>query len=478
MFKMNFPITAVLIGAGRRGRQVYGKYALKNKKKLKFVAVAEPIKTRNERFANLHGIPSNRCYESWEDLFSEDKLADVAFVCTQDQMHTKPTLSALEKGYHVLLEKPMAQTLYDCMKIVNKVEETGKILGVSHVLRYTDFFSTIYKIIRKGLLGDIINITHRENVMWYHYAHSYVRGPWASVDKSSPMILAKCCHDLDLLFHMIGSPPKKISSFGNLLHFKPENAPKGAPEYCLDECPAKNKCLYYAPRIYIDIIPQIQLLEKSDNKVLKILGWLRKNHVKFLTYISKIIPQLKEIRYYRDFPIYYLYTGQKEDYSDEVKLDILKTSPYGKCVYHCDNDIVDHQVVNIEFENGVTANLTMHGFSEREGRTLRIDGTKATIIGEFHISGEKIIFYDHFSGKEKLVYKKKLTRESGEHGVGDFELIDAFIESLINKKKAQPLTNARDSLESHLMAFAANESRLKGTVIDMEEFRKKAFKSE
>ena len=473
---MNLPITAVLIGAGRRGMQVYGKYALKEKKKLKFIAVAEPIKARREKFANLHRIPSNRCYESWEDLLSQDKLANVAFICTQDQMHTEPTLLALEKGYHVLLEKPMAQTLENCIKIVKKVEETGRILGVGHVLRYTSFFSTIYKIIQKGLLGDIVNISHRENVMWYHYAHSFIRGPWSNVEKSSPMILAKCCHDLDLLFHMAGSLPKKISSFGNLYHFKPKNAPKGAPEYCLDGCPAKTKCLYYAPRIYIDIIPQIQFMEKSDNKFLKILGKLRKNHVNFLTYLSKMVPLLKELRYYKEFPIFYLYTDQKEDYSDEAKARILKKSPYGRCVYHCDNDVVDHQIVNIEFENGVTANLTMHGFSELEGRTLRIDGTKATLIGEFHISGEKIIFYDHFSGKEILVYAKKLTRESGEHGVGDFKLVDDYIESLISKEKTQPLTNARETVESHLMAFAANESRLKGNVVDMNEFRKKAYK--
>jgi len=474
---MKLPITAVLIGAGRRGMHVYGNYATKNENRLKFVAVAEPIKSRRESFANIHNIPTNRCYESWEDLLSEKKLADIAFICTQDQMHTAPTLLALDKGYHVLLEKPMAHTLEDCIKIVKKVEETGKLLGVSHVLRYTGFFSTIYEIVRKGLIGDIVNISHRENVMWYHYAHSFIRGPWANIKKSSPMILAKCCHDFDLLFHMVGSLPKKISSFGSLMHFKPENAPKNAPEYCLDGCPAKDKCLYYAPRIYIDIIPQIQFMEKSDNKFLKILGKLRKNHVNFLTFISKIVPLLRDLRYYKDFPIYYLYTGQKEDYSDEGKAKILKKSPYGRCVYHCDNDVVDHQIVNIEFENGVTANLTMHGFSEREGRTLRIDGTKATLIGDFHISGEKIIFYDHFSGKETLVYAKKLTRESGEHGVGDFELIDNYIESLINKEKTQPLTNARETVESHLMAFAANKSRLKGTVIDMDEFRKKAYKS-
>ncbi|MFX0041809.1 MAG: Gfo/Idh/MocA family protein [Candidatus Hodarchaeota archaeon] len=471
---MEKPVTAVLLGAGRRGLQSYGNYALKNKEKLKFVAVAEPIHTRREKFAKLHKIPTSKTYESWEDLLDEERLADLAFVCTQDQMHTEPTILALEKGYHVLLEKPMAHNLQDCIKIVKKVEETGRILGVGHILRYTDFFSTIYKIIQEGLIGQIINITHRENVMWYHYAHSFIRGPWANIKKSSPMILAKCCHDLDLLYWIVGSLPKKISSFGGLLHFKSENAPKGAPNYCLDGCPAKDTCLYYAPRIYIDIIPMIQLMEKSANHYLKLLGRLRKNHVSFLTHISKIIAPLRELRYYKDFPVYYLYTGQEEDYSDEAKAKILKKSPYGRCVYHCDNDVVDHQIVNIEFENGVTANLTMHGFSEREGRTLRIDGTKATIIGEYHISGEKITFYDHLSGKEKLLYKRKLRMKDKEYSEGDFELVDTFIESLISKERVHPLTSAKASLESHLMAFAAHESRLNNKIINMEEFRKQA----
>lgn len=470
---MKKPITAVLLGAGRRGLQSYGNYALKNKNQLKFVAVAEPIQARREKFAKLHNIPYNRCYKTWEDLLDEDKLADLAFVCTQDQMHTEPTLKALEKGYHVLLEKPMAHTLKDCIKIVKKVEETGRFLGIGHILRYTDFFSKIYKIIKMGLIGEIINITHRENVMWYHYAHSYIRGPWANIAKSSPMILAKCCHDLDLLFWMVGSLPKKISSFGGLMHFKAKNAPEGAPDYCLDGCPAEDTCLYYAPRIYIDIIPIIQIMEKSENKFSKILARLRKNHKSFLTYLSKIITPFKELRYYKGFPIFYLYTDQDEDYSDEKKAQILKKSPYGRCVYHCDNDVVDHQIVNIEFENGVTANLTMHGFSEREGRTLRIDGTKATIIGEYHLSGEKIIFYDHFSGKETLIYKKKLRLKAREYDQGDFELVKAFIESL-SKKEKQPLTSAKASLESHLMAFAAHESRLNNKVIDMKDFRKQA----
>jgi predicted dehydrogenase len=471
---MVLPKKAALLGAGRRGFHVYGNYAKKNRKKLKFVAVAEPIKKRRENFARLHNISPNMCFQSWKDLLSHDKLADIIFVCTQDQMHTEPTLLALEKGYHVMLEKPMAHRLSDCIEIIHKVEETGRILGVSHVLRYTEFFSTIFNIIKKGILGDIVNISHRENVSWYHMAHSYIRGPWANSEKSSPMILSKACHDFDLLFWMVGSPPKRISSFGSLMHFKAENAPKGAPKFCLDGCEEKNNCKYYAPRTYIDILPIIQIMLKGKNRLYKFLGKLRKNHVKLLTFLSTIFPIFKKLRYWSEWPVYYLYKDQEEDFSDKAKLDILKSSPYGRCVYHCDNNVVDHQITNIEFENGVTANFTMHGFSEKEGRTIRIDGTEATLLGEFHDAYKKLTLFNHFSGEKKIVLNQKLSLDTSEHGGGDKKLIDAFIETLINPNIVQPLTNARNCLESHLMAFAANESRIKGIIIDMDNFRKQS----
>ncbi len=468
-------ITAILIGAGNRGMDVYGNYALKFPDKLKFIAVAEPIQFRREEFIRLHNIPLEQMYNSWEEVLGEEKFADVVFVCTQDQMHVEPTLKALDKGYNVLLEKPMAHTLEGCTKIVNKVEETGGILGIGHVLRYTNFFLTVKETIVKGLLGNIVNISHRENVSWYHMAHSFVRGNWRNVNLSSPMILAKCCHDLDLLFWMVGDKPKKISSFGSLKHFTPSNAPKNSPKYCVEGCPIEKTCLYYAPRIYIDIIPIIQILEKTNQFGLKVLANLRKNHVRLLTTLSKVIKLLQRLRYWKGWPVEPLYSGRPEEvienYSDETKMEILKTSPYGRCVYKCDNDVVDHQVVNIEFENSVTANLTMHGFSEREGRTLRIDGTKATLIGKFFDSGQKITLFDHFSGTKEVIFSEKLTIEGSAHGGGDFALVDAFLETLHNTK-AQPLTNAYETLESHLMAFAANESRLKAKVINMENFRR------
>ncbi|MFX0048870.1 MAG: Gfo/Idh/MocA family protein [Candidatus Hermodarchaeota archaeon] len=472
---MKKTVTAILIGAGNRGMDVYGNYALKFPDKLKFVAVAEPIQFRKEKFAKFHNIPSNRIYNSWEDLLDEKKFADVAFICTQDQLHIEPTLEALDKGYNVLLEKPMAHTLEGCLKIIRKVEDTKKILGISHVLRYTNFFITVKDTIQKGLLGNIINISHRENVSWYHMAHSFVRGNWRNVNLSSPMILQKCCHDLDLIFWMVGVKSKLISSFGGLKHFTNSNAPKNSPNYCVEGCPEESTCLYFAPRIYIDIIPIIQILQKSNQIGFKILANLRKNHVRLLTTLSKLIKPLQRLRYWREWPVEPLYSGlpeeSAEDYTDETKMNILKTSPYGRCVYKSDNDVVDHQVVNIEFENNVTANLIMHGFSEREGRTLRIDGTKATLIGQFFDSGQEITLFDHFSGTKKVIFSQKLTIDSSGHGGGDFALVDAFLETLDNNN-SQPLTNAYETLESHLMAFAANESRLQAKVIDMDNFRR------
>jgi hypothetical protein len=284
------------------------------------------------------------------------------------------------------------------------------------------------------------------------------------------VILAKCCHDLDLLYWLAGSVPKSISSFGQLSHFREKHAPKEAPLYCVEGCPVAQKCLYYAPRIYIDNVPIIQIAEKSENTLCRTVAYLMKNHRAFLGFIARFIKPVELVRYWRFWPVSYLYTGQREDYSDEAKWNILKTSPYGRCVYRSDNDVVDHQVVNIEFENGVTANLTMHGFSEREGRTLRVDGTRATLIGSFNTSGEKISLYDHYSGKEKLLYKKKLSVRNIPHGGGDFKMVDSFLHTLSTQRR--PRTNAQEILESHIMAFAADESRRSGKVIDMKEFIK------
>lgn len=460
-------VTAVVIGAGNRGKDVYGQYALNNPHELKIVGVAEPNDTRRKQFAKAHSLPLSHQYNTWEDLL-QTKIADVAFICTQDQMHTEPAVQALSQGYHVLLEKPMATNLEECQLLVNKAEETQKQLRIAHVLRYTPFFRTIWEIIQSEKLGQVITIDHRENVSYWHMAHSFVRGNWANEKSSSPMILAKSCHDLDILYWLVGSYPKYISSFGSLSHFKPKNAPVGATKRCLDGCQVANSCMYYAPRIYIDILPLLRIAQIGGSGSVKFVSNLALNHPHLFSKL-KNLPLLRRVYEYDGWPV----STITDDLSLEGKWDALRDplNPYGRCVYFADNDVVDHQVTIIEFENGATATFTMHGFSHVEGRTIRIDGTKGTLIGEFLSSGEKLTLYDHLEETAVSIIDQKMNiDEASGHGGGDPGLIKSFIKSL-NAGTEEPLTSATASLESHLMAFAAEKSRKTNKIIDMAEYR-------
>ncbi|HYN89638.1 MAG TPA: Gfo/Idh/MocA family oxidoreductase, partial [Ardenticatenaceae bacterium] len=329
-------ITAVLAGAGNRGYYSYGPYALEHPDELRFVAVAEPDPLRRARFAETHGIPPERCFASWEELVARGQIADAFFNMTQDQSHHASTLAALRAGYDVLLEKPMATRLADIIGLVQAAEGSGRLLQVCHVLRYTPFWSTLHEIVASGRLGEIITVEHRENVVYWHMAHSFVRGHWCSVERSSPMILAKCCHDLDLLCWNMGRPVRRLHSFGSLIHFHPEKAPPGATERCTDPCPAGDICPFDARRLYLD-------------------------------------PER------RHWPV----TAITDDLSLEGRLRALQAGPWGRCVYKSDNDVVDHQTVNMEFEGGASVLLVMHGHSHEEGRTMRYDGSRATLRGSF-----------------------------------------------------------------------------------------------
>ena len=460
-------ISAIMIGAGNRGKDVYGNYALNHPQDLKFVAIAEPHPLRRELFARAHNIPSSNQYSTWEDLL-QSKVADAAFICTQDQMHTAPAIKALELGYNVLLEKPMATKINECIALTQKAQEVKKQLRIAHVLRYTPFFQKIYEIIHSGQLGDVMTIDHRENVSYWHMAHSFVRGHWAKEESSSPMILAKSCHDLDILYWLVGCSPRIISSFGSLKHFKPEKAPSGATNRCLDGCTAIDSCQYYAPRIYIDIIPLLRMAQIGGSGKVHFVANLALKHPQLFSKL-KSFPVFRQVNKYQGWPV----STITEDLTTEGKWEALKTGPYGRCVYFADNDVVDHQVTIIEFDNGVTATFTMHGFSHLEGRTIRIDGTKGTLIGEFLASGEKLILYDHYHETEKVIIdqKMKLDSEIG-HGGGDIGLIKSFIRSL-RLDSEEPLTSAKSALESHVMAFAAEEARFTNSTVQLAEFKKK-----
>jgi len=461
------PITAILIGAGNRGAEAYGPYALAHPDEIRFIAVAEPHEARRNRFAQAHAIPSERQFHTWEDLLAQRQIADVALVCTLDRNHAAPTIAALEAGYDVLLEKPMATTLADCVQLVKTAERTGRLLQICHVLRYTAFFSTLHEIIASGRLGDVVTVEHRENVTYWHMAHSYVRGHWRNSQIESPMIMAKCCHDLDVLFWNLG-PCHQLSSVGSLMHYRPENAPPGAPERCTDGCPAAGDCPWYAPRLYIDLIPLMQIARRSPLAMERLGAALILDHPKFAKVARRLLPPLDTALDYRGWPISVL----SEDTSHEARWQALKTGPYGRCVYHCDNDVVDHQIVTMEFEGGTSASLVMHGHSHREGRTMRYDGTRATVRGQYYPDEQEIQVHDHRTGKVDIIRPTVGPIGATGHGGGDVGLMAAFVRAV--RDRTQALTTGRESLESHLMAFAAEEARVNRSILYMEEFRRRS----
>ncbi len=393
---------------------------------------------RRERFADAHNIPENCQFDTWEEILAEGKLADAAVIATQDHMHTEPALKALDLDYDVLLEKPMAPTLEENVRLARAAEESGRLLQICHVLRYTPFFEKIHEIVTAGRLGDVITVEHRENVAYWHMSHSYVRGNWRNRALATPMILAKCCHDLDILYWNLG-PVKYLQSFGSLKHYSAENAPEGAPERCTDGCPVAAECPWYAPRIYIDMEPLSQNLGGIPIPP-DYAGWPR-------SVIS-------------------------DDVSPEALRKALEEGPYGRCVYHCDNDVVDNQIVNMELESGATVALYMHGHSHREGRTLRYDGTRATLRGAFFHDEQRIEVHDHLTGEVEVHDLVEGPFGGTGHGGGDQGLMEAFVAAVRDPETA--MTTAREALESHLMAFAADQARLEHEIIDMAEYRREA----
>lgn len=292
------------------------------------------------------------------------------------------------------------------------------MLHICHVMRYSPFYATLCETLHSGAVGEIMTVDHRENVAFWHQAHSFVRGNWGNSQRSAPMILSKSCHDMDILFWLLGRRVKTLSAFGALTHFRPDQAPTGAPERCMDGCPHWEACPYYAPRLYL-----------KDHQ-----GW----------------------------PV----SAITLDTSYEGRMDALRTGPYGRCVYRCDNDVVDHMTINMLFEGDLTVTFTMHAFSHENCRTMRFDGTKASLRG--HGGKQELVLHAFRTGSEQIV---PIAVGGGGHGGGDDGLMGAFVKALNGDREAL-LTSARDSLESHLMAFAAEESRVQGGVlIDMEAYR-------
>ena len=407
------PLTAVLAGAGQRGHFAYGRWALEHPALLRFVAVVDPDESRRARFAAAHDIAPELAVGNLDEL--PEHVAEACFIAAPDRAHHPLAVEVLDAGYHLYLEKPMAATAADCVDLANRSRTASVVTAVGHVLRSTPFFRAVRDVVQSGRLGDVITVEHRENVAAWHMAHSFVRGNWAVADEATPMIVQKCCHDFDVLGWILDDDVTRLASFGSLYHFHPEQAPAGAAERCVD-CPVED-CPFDARRVYLNM----------GNT-----GW----------------------------PVHVI----TDDLSRGGRVAALEDGPYGRCVYTAGSDVVDHQVVAMEMASGASATLTMHGHSAREERTMRYDGSAATLRGRLG-SVQEIEVLDHASGEVDEV----AISSSGSHAGGDDGAIRRFIAEV--RGDAEPANTIEDALDAHLQAFAAEAARLSGETIDLADYR-------
>ncbi|HMO31474.1 MAG TPA: Gfo/Idh/MocA family oxidoreductase [Lacibacter sp.] len=402
------PVTAITLGAGNRGN-VYGNYALQYPEQLDIIGVAEPIPLRNERYAQKHKIAADRRFTTWEQVFGQPKMADAVIISTPDDLHFGPCMQALDKGYDILLEKPISPSEAECRAILAKAKTTGRIVAVCHVLRYAPYFEALQEIIRSGVLGEVVSVQHFEPIEHIHMSHSFVRGNWHNSRQTAPIILAKSCHDMDILRWLLGVESRKVQAFGHLSWFRKEKAPAGSTARCSDGCAVEGQCPYSALKIY-----------------------------------------------YRDRTYNYVFDlPEKKEEQAAFVLEQLKTTNYGRCVYRMENDQPDHYIANLLFDRNITASFSMEAFTSYHGRRTRIMGTLGDVVGDM----------------TKFVHTDFLTRKATEwkqstdgHGGGDWRLVANFVQAVARQDGRLLTSTIEASIESHLMAFAAERSRLNGTV--------------
>ena len=414
-------LKVILIGAGNRGG-VYTDVMSDLPEQFQVVAVAEPRDSRRERIQQKHNLPDDMCFTDYKPLLALGKIADIALIATMDRDHFEPAMMAIDLGYDLMLEKPITPTPEECIALTENAKKHGVRVVICTVLRYTPLFIKLKEIIDSGRIGKVMSINHEECVEFVHQSHSFVRGNWGNSERSSVMLLQKSCHDMDILQWLLGKKCKKVQSFGSLSYFTAENAPEGAPERCIEGCPVGDTCIYNSVKLYLE----------SDS------NWFR-------SAATKLVKSTDE----------------------DVKKSLMESN-YGKCVFHCDNDVVDHQTVNMLFEDDVTVTFTMNAFNTG-GRYINIYGTKGEIRAA--LKGDAPIrVYDIVSKETEEIPSSGTDGVLGGHGGGDAGIVRTLYSYMVGEYNGVSVPTIEESCYNHLITFAAEHARNTGTVVDVEEY--------
>ncbi|MEV6524616.1 Gfo/Idh/MocA family oxidoreductase [Longispora sp. NPDC051575] len=412
-------VSLAIVGAGARGA-AYARIATAQNTAT-VVAVAEPDPVRRATMAARYGLADDQVFADWRELTARPRLADAAIVATPDRMHADPACALADLGYDLLLEKPLAPTEHEARRIIDAAARNRVLLSVCHVMRYSAYTRSLKRLVDSGRIGDIVSVEHLEPVGWWHHAHSYVRGQWAREAESSSMLLAKSSHDLDWLDHIIGRPLRRVSSFGGLYHFRPENKPEGAGQRCVD-CPVERSCAYSAVRIYQRFLGD---------------------------------------PVYERWPLGVL----TDDITAHGIDQALREGPYGTCVYSGGNDALDHQVVILEYEGGVTASFTVTAFNALDFRKTRLFGTRGSIEGD----GRRLLVHDFLTDTSETIDTTTTGNASAAdgHGGADDDMLREFLRAVATGDRSRLTSGPQESLRSHLAVWAAEESRHTGTVVTL-----------
>ena len=411
-------LTAALIGAGRRGRDIYGGIIKDNCTGLKINAVAEPSIIKRKLTGWQHKIPQKNQFSCYEKMLSKDKLSDALLITTLDHKHYYPTIKGIENGYKILLEKPITPNFEQLKDMAFHVKNKSNEIIITHTLRYTSFYKKIKEIIDKDIIGKIKSINHKENVGYFHFAHSYVRGKWRDETTSAPLFLAKSSHDFDLFTWLLGKRCVEVLARGEQSYFKQENHPANAGKRCLS-CSIESDCPYSALHIYLS--------RDEENPWPKVIS--------------------------RDFPP-----------RPVIKLGI-KYTDLGRCVFLCNSTMPEFLEAYLKYEDNINVNFTLNGLSKNMNRITCFYGTKGELKADFE---KNKIIINHFKGEKQIIEPPV---KAGYHGGGDINMIEDFIDFLYKGSGNKDLTTFEASIESHLTAFAAEKSRLSKKKVSLDFFR-------